>query len=86
LNDEVEVNWRPMTAVAAALGSGAGACCARCLNEQVDRRRASQHLDAFDAKLTTDFQSECRCVEVRRLLEIVHINVYQDLHGVIHGA
>jgi hypothetical protein len=39
----------------------------------------------MDAKSTTDFHPECRFVEVSRLIEIIHINVYQDLHGVIRG-
>jgi hypothetical protein len=79
-NDEVEVDRCPMTIVIAPQSHSAGGRRAGSLDEQIDRHRASQHLDAVRAKPTTDLQPEGRFVEVSRLVEIIHINVYQDLH------
>jgi hypothetical protein len=75
-----------MAVVVAAQSGRAGGRSARGFDEQVDRRRAAEHLDAVGTKPTTDCQPESCLVEVSRAVEIVHINVYQDLQGVLGGA
>src|SRR5215469_17002758 len=74
---------RPMAIVMADLALGARRRGSGCLDEQVDRRRASQHLDEFSAEAASNPQAKRALVELDRLPEIIDVDIDEELHTLV---
>jgi hypothetical protein len=68
-----------MTIVTADFAFGARRGGSGCFNEQVNRRRASQHFDALCTEATSNLQPEGTLIEINRLLEVVYVDIRQEL-------
>ncbi len=79
VDDDVGVDWRPVSAVAARIATGAHR--AGILAQQVDRRRPTHELDEVGAEAAGNLEVEGRGVEAQGGFDVWHIDIEQQFHG-----